>query len=837
MAGPLQAGDIINLAKIAWQVYEFGWAEEHNATKQYKEFGQDVRGLAESLDILDRVVLQATNSLRHQGLNNALVRWDRVSFAEIIGDYEGTLNECKKLLRDNARYRGGSGPGRNIEWNVMVQPTVERLRQRIALHNSKILHVMKPFEIDLLCRVRQDIYRVHHDLAQRITAVHSDLNRLMGVLIPNLDQALNQQAMREVHLLDIPIDVAERFRMAALTDRPEYNSDDAFELSLLSDAFVLNYKRSTVNFRGGRLISDRIPPVDQYLNLLKCVWLYKRMMISPNLEEAHPESHWPSFIKQLEDDVSSECARFNSDLVKPDLPLTPVLRGDMFTIWPEREPNQLVDVVTRDEMMEQILESPLQSVNSSVERSVKLLRRMGADGRRFRIIISGSEQSTTGRPRQQSEVIDFDIGTVVINPQYALPTTAGLMKEILIHRDERIARLSFVTMEQVLKFQQAVTGYKPWVAYSQYNAMVSFVIGNAKPIVEDACIQLWIPKPVDGSIVTNTDASAEAVPISPSRSATTWTGMSTSPTSPRATMPSPFATPVNRRGSQAQPVPQQPRRSSTIFSTSWPRRSSPTPLGTSPPGALGYLSPTPSRSSRPVQLPFPSMHNFTGPSSLGTSSMPHHGSRSHSVSSIVSTAPTSTSSGSDGQTKTISTGTYTTGLLLRKPIKPMLVLYTQDQQGGNPAIVTVDIDEDTAVNPERCNCRRSARGGGDCAIAALERFKGKADLAARRYEYKDGDWNIAQLALNYPSSPSSENTASWPGLKRLSLFFSQVQERERFGGSPGMCHCRNRTEGELSECLRAKHRGLLGEVAEHWRRQLQEYHRHQNEREPIVMQR
>jgi hypothetical protein len=74
----------------------------------------------------------------------------------------------------------------------------------------------------------------------------------------------------------------------------------------------------------------------------------------------------------------------------------------MFSVWPEKEPPQLVDVVTRDEVMEEILATPLHSSVPKVERSVKLLRRMGSDGRRFRVIVSGAEQTSTGRPRVHS---------------------------------------------------------------------------------------------------------------------------------------------------------------------------------------------------------------------------------------------------------------------------------------------------------------------------------------------------------------------------------------------------------------------------------------------------
>lgn len=33
MAGPLQVGDILNLGRLAWDIYRYGWKEDYNASK------------------------------------------------------------------------------------------------------------------------------------------------------------------------------------------------------------------------------------------------------------------------------------------------------------------------------------------------------------------------------------------------------------------------------------------------------------------------------------------------------------------------------------------------------------------------------------------------------------------------------------------------------------------------------------------------------------------------------------------------------------------------------------------------------------------------------------
>lgn len=119
------------------------------AAKNYTEFGRDVRGLAENLDTLAEVVGRAKASLHNQSqvpMHNAVVRWDESSLEQIIGDYKSTLRECHDLIRSNQRYYR-TNVMRNIEWNVLIQPNADRLRQRILLHNSKIFHFLKPFEM------------------------------------------------------------------------------------------------------------------------------------------------------------------------------------------------------------------------------------------------------------------------------------------------------------------------------------------------------------------------------------------------------------------------------------------------------------------------------------------------------------------------------------------------------------------------------------------------------------------------------------------------------------------------------------------------------------------
>lgn len=110
-----------------------------------------MRALAENLTLLTRVIANASNLANQMGMQNGIlsmpVRYDEWSSVEITGNYEETLRECYQLLEKNKRFRQMSGPMRNMEWNMLYQPTADKLRIRLQLHNSKLLLMLKPLEM------------------------------------------------------------------------------------------------------------------------------------------------------------------------------------------------------------------------------------------------------------------------------------------------------------------------------------------------------------------------------------------------------------------------------------------------------------------------------------------------------------------------------------------------------------------------------------------------------------------------------------------------------------------------------------------------------------------
>lgn len=84
----------------------------------------------------------------------------------------------------------------------------------------------------------------------------------------------------------------------------------------------------------------------------------------------------------------------------------------------------------------------------------------------------------------------------------------------------------------------------------------------------------------------------------------------------------------------------------------------------------------------------------------------------------------------------------------------------------------------------------------------------------------DAEWNLARMAANRPE----DKDTFWRDVRRVSLMFPSAGERAAFGGTPNVCHCKTKTAGDLSNCLKAGHKGVYGQVQEFWRKQAHESH-------------
>ena len=107
---------------------------------QYKEFGQEIKRLGE---LLEDIVAKAEEVTYDDGppiFGQATPKWNLSPLLDVCGDFKGTLEKCKEVLVEHissSRDRGFLSPIISIRWNMTIRPVVERLREKVAIHNRK----------------------------------------------------------------------------------------------------------------------------------------------------------------------------------------------------------------------------------------------------------------------------------------------------------------------------------------------------------------------------------------------------------------------------------------------------------------------------------------------------------------------------------------------------------------------------------------------------------------------------------------------------------------------------------------------------------------------------
>ncbi|KIX08130.1 uncharacterized protein Z518_02786 [Rhinocladiella mackenziei CBS 650.93] len=809
MAG-IQLGDIIQVSKAVWDLYYFGWAESQGAATQYAQFGIAFRGLAESLDSLVRV-LESARSQVQSGINpQGLPRWNLSSLNEIIGDYQATINECRRLLVANRRYGQRVGPLRNIEWNILIQPEANALKERILLHNSKILIILKPLEIDLL-----------NHIITRIDAVHGQVENVIGLLTSNVPQAIRQQQIS--HTLHIPPALEARFGQAAEPNVTNQCHAANRSLPELTEAFLLHLRQSTIDFQPRRSFQQQTAPIEEYINLLKCVWLMERIEqhLTPSPEEN--DSHWPSFIKGLKTELSRECWRFNpscpDQILPPDLSS---LSGIDFSIWAKREPENILPPIVQlpAAMMDELLNVSLETSKPTVVQNLRLLR--GVDGKMSAIVsaidLSGDEERRDGR------TLDFYIQSASLIPLYAVSFNQGPLG-VILRTDSCMAEFTFKRLDEMLRFQRALTGFKVYEEYSQPEVSVEFITSDRNTSrVDTAHIQLWISKELEGRASRTSESVVEPGPLSRQNSAL-----------------SDIASPISLYSGGDFGATNDPRLSDPLISrlaylnvnNAQPARSPPSSNSTIRESVF-------SRSPRNQSIPDPRVSRATSISSTQTTSSI---SMTRDSVSGMSSAEIN-SSGTSSRVTTVDHGSGR-GYVHHKPTPPMLVLLLKSGNSQldsqlSPApftVVTVQLDEKTAPNFERCKCQSHP---GHCKITALERSKGTEDLVANITEASDlNSWDLMSFRTprreNQSLSPSSIRAQPRPlqKLRRLTLTFSNTESRHNLSGRP--CGCKIKLTADLMTCLKEKHQGLLGNLKQLHKKELQSFEKSQRTKEDVVL--
>lgn len=240
-------------------------------------------------------------------------------------------------------------------------------------------------------------------MGDQVRGVRDDLRELIGILVPNLRDALDMRDHREIHSVEIPSDILTELDVE-FKSHPSFAAGGYPSLRNMTDSFIMSFDQCTQHFAPGLTIEQKTPPVFEYISLLKCQFLMQRIRESSELANIAEGSHWPGYINALEEKLSAECYRFRRDLAAPDATSR---TGDMITIWPEEEPPPVFDVYGERLQMEDLMDvfvdtlssimphrllltnclpRPLVAEHESHKKSLRLLRHTGSRDRRYRMM-------------------------------------------------------------------------------------------------------------------------------------------------------------------------------------------------------------------------------------------------------------------------------------------------------------------------------------------------------------------------------------------------------------------------------------------------------------------
>ena len=255
-----------------------------------------------------------------------------VVLTEVTGDFHRTLQDCKRFLKAHRRLQiGQSNPLTNLNlWFSGAGDDLDNLISRVQFHLTKVALITEPFKITLLSEIRRDLKEMKSDIAA-LTGIVSD--RL------NVESKWSERGCT-MQRFDLPEDIAFRFVEASQAGAPSCDTvDPNAPLKRFFDALVFNFSKSTVEFRSMPHLGQNVPQGPQYLNLLKSIWIIRKIQASSEYSTLAYDSLWVEYMKVLEVDMRKEIRRFESrDLICPPFEVYSGLPAEYFTIWVEEKP-------------------------------------------------------------------------------------------------------------------------------------------------------------------------------------------------------------------------------------------------------------------------------------------------------------------------------------------------------------------------------------------------------------------------------------------------------------------------------------------------------------------
>lgn len=407
----------------------------HFPDNRYNQFGNDVRGLQARLTELERALRNALELNEHLDLNAVDLGRDT---KELVGDFTRTLKQCEEILRKHVSLRRNrAGFIQSVVWATTAQDKVDALRQQIQFHTQKIYLILEPVKLGLATSTNNRLDRV----SEMIQMIHDHFG------ITN-----NIQSTPE--WLDL------KFRKVIM-DKPPVSFTEISLVPLKEgfDALYGHFRGSTQAFRDP---ASATQTAEQYLNLLKCLWLINILTSSEDFRRIRSGSLYPWTIAQLGRDISEILQRqhtitFDDEALQN---LSPVA----FLIWPPEQKAQMRFLTEPNVGEEVILKLSLPSPAESDKDNLVLFR---TGPTALRIVQRKVDPS--GTAMYENERFNTHIDKFI--PYYAMHENPlepiqisgpDATSKVAICRGNEtgVTAYEFADNESLFAFQRAITGYR-----------------------------------------------------------------------------------------------------------------------------------------------------------------------------------------------------------------------------------------------------------------------------------------------------------------------------------------------------------------------------------------
>lgn len=112
-----------------------------------KDFEEILIDLVKALDVLSKIVANATKVCHELGEDPQVARWDRRSLYQIVGKFDKTFEECEEIALMSIKHNAAPNLSHIVDWNPQVASRVQQLRERLLFHRRKLGVFFKPFEM------------------------------------------------------------------------------------------------------------------------------------------------------------------------------------------------------------------------------------------------------------------------------------------------------------------------------------------------------------------------------------------------------------------------------------------------------------------------------------------------------------------------------------------------------------------------------------------------------------------------------------------------------------------------------------------------------------------